>query len=75
MWRKRDPYAFPWFWFVFWTVVGIVVVFGGSWLVVDYVWRHDMRAAEADCAQYGAVPHYTYRTRYLCLLPDGRVAK
>lgn len=45
----------------------------GAGVLVEWAFDRDQRNAETECAQYGAEPHYTYRTNYICVTPDGRV--
>lgn len=51
----------------------VVLILGGSWLLVDMAFKHDMKNAEEVCASLGARPNYTYRTHYICVTPEGRV--
>jgi hypothetical protein len=60
---------------IFAIIVGIGAIIWLSYWLVDNGFKHDMRAAEQDCSQYGAVPEYTYQTRYICVTPDGRVVR
>jgi hypothetical protein len=53
----------------------VAAVFYGSYLLIDWAWDRDVRNANEHCAQLGATPQYTYRTRYLCVTPDGRVVR
>lgn len=54
-------------------LVGLGLIGWGAWALVDWAFTSDMRNAEAHCAQLDAKPQYTYRTRYICVTPDGRV--
>ncbi len=63
----------PWWAGVFWLFVLLGLCFGISWLLVDWAFDTDVKNAETYCAQFGAEPQYTYRTRYICVTPDGRV--
>lgn len=58
---------------IFLVIALIAGVLLGSWVLVGWAFRHDMNAAEKACAELGAKPEYTYRTRYICITPDGRV--
>jgi hypothetical protein len=60
-------------------IAGAIVLFAliawGSYALVDWAFDTDVRNAEAACAELGAAPRYTYRTRYICVTPDGRVVE
>lgn len=58
--------------FILAVLVGLVLIGWGAWALVDWGFAHDMRNAEARCAQLDAKPQYTYRTHYICVTPDGR---
>lgn len=51
----------------------MLLIFGGSWFIVDAVFDHDVQKAEEYCAQYDATPRYTKNTRYFCVTQDGRI--
>lgn len=57
------------------VVLLVVMVLGGSFLMVSWAFNTDMRNAEERCAALGAEPRYTYQTRYLCVTPDGRIVE
>lgn len=61
--------------FVIGILIFVVLAFGGSWLLVDWAFKTDMRNATEFCAQWGAQPSYTHRTHGVCVLPDGRVTE
>jgi len=59
------------------SVVGILILLTalgfGAYMLVDWAWETDIKNANAYCEQFDAKPNYTYRTRYFCVAPDGRV--
>lgn len=59
--------------FVIGVLISATVICGGSALIVNWAFSHDERNAEKTCTALGAEPHYTYRTHYICVTPDGRV--
>ncbi len=59
--------------FILGIILALVVIGGAAYALVDWAWSIDVRNAEADCSAKGARPSYTYRTRYVCVTPDGRV--
>lgn len=51
----------------------VILIIGISGVATYWVFSHDEHNADKACAALGAEPHYTYRTRYICVTPDGRV--
>lgn len=53
----------------------MVLILGGSYLLLTTAFHHDQKKAEQRCSSMGAEPVHTDTTRYICVMSDGRVVR
>lgn len=54
-------------------IVLLVIIAVGSVILVEWASTTEEHNATVTCQKLSATPHYTYRTDYICVTPDGRV--
>lgn len=55
------------------SIVLMATVIFGLWKFVYWAFDQAEKAAVVACAELNAKPHFTYRTDYICVTPDGRI--